>query len=205
LKHIDLLDPRLFVDATKLKSNQKKLPSTSKKLTASLDGGIPFGTLTEIGAPLGKEGRLLFLTFLSQASKEGMWMLWINGHDQLRIFPPAWFSRGITPENIVFANAQHPTQELQQALLSPLFKVIIIDAPSHTLKKEECAYLCHCARNNKQAIIVLRDFFLTPRLGNTWATLRLNLSKNHFQNRYRIQVVRGLPQHASWLEEKDIQ
>jgi len=203
LNHEVSVQASSFPQLTALNLEEKrrqKLASTNSQVTTFLEGGLPFGAVTEIGCPLGCEGRPLLLSFLAQASKEERPILWVHTHQELKLFPPAWFARGIDPKHIVFSVAKDPVSDLKRAFLNPFFSVIVADLSKGLLSAEECAFLSTRARVQRQAIILIRPYFLTNKLGNPWTPLRLNMSK--WSHRYggegppsrqafSIQIVRG--------------
>ena len=85
-----------------------KYSSSVSKITSFLDGGIPEKRISEWGIPAGQRGRELVLTFLKQASQSQKRVLWVNGHADLTIFPPAWYARGIDPQSIFFTTSDDP-------------------------------------------------------------------------------------------------
>jgi hypothetical protein len=73
--------------------------------------------------------------------------------------------------------------------MEPSFDLIVLDAPKH-LSDDDCAFIAHQARDNGYTVLLLRDWFLSPKKGNVWARLRLNCwQENHS---IYIDTVKGL-------------
>ena len=138
---------------------------------------------------------MLLLSFLVRATSsvegEPLWVLWVSSHEGLCVFPPAWFSRGISPERILFAQSAEPVKELKRVLMHPFFRLIVLDSPKRCTQ-EDCFFLNRQARNHHQVVVLVRDFFLSNLRGNIWARLRLNCWKQHHNNHFMIRTVKGL-------------
>lgn len=175
-------------------TEQEYLRAFDKELDLFFGGGLPLSSLVECGFPMGREGRRVLLPFLTNASR-GMqyapaFVLWINGHENLEVFPPAWFARGLAPEKTVFTQSSDVLVELKQAFLSPLFKVIVMDSPQF-FSLEDCLFLRRMAKKNKQVIVLLRNFFLSNKKGNIACALRFNAWCEHTQGAMVLQAVKG--------------
>lgn len=174
----------------------RRLRSCIEEVDTFLDGGLPFNGVTEFGMPLGKEGRLLLLRFLVNATRgldmDPIWTLWVSSHSDFRIFPPAWFARGVAPSRIVFTQSQSPAHDLKRAIINPFFKLIVLDSPRH-FSRDDCFFINTQARHNQQLILLLRNFFLSNKQGNVWAKLRFNCWKQQNSGRFILRTIRGLP------------
>ncbi len=195
----------------KLELGTARLPSLIPALDAFLGGGFPFGAVSECGMPLGMGGRYLLLKFLAQAAEQHeppLWVLWISSHQDLEVYPPAWVSffnlqnsgHEAAFDHIIFAYSEKPVQDLKRALARKLFQVVIMDAPPK-LDHGECSFISQNAREQKQAVIIVRDFLLSNKRGNVWATLRMNCVKNSYTRQYVLQAVRGLSKKILYLDE----
>jgi len=197
--------PHLNFSVEAVKNPPQKLAACVDEIDTFLEGGIPFGGVTEFGMPLGREGRVLMLKYLINATCgiriKPVWTLWISCHENFQVFPPAWFSRGVSPEKIVFTNSRKPLQDLKRAIINPLFKLIVLDSPPR-FSKEDCFFLSRQARENHQLIMLLRHFFLTNRQGNIWANLRMNCWKKHASGEFIIKVIRGLSDRQLSIKEE---
>jgi hypothetical protein len=91
--------------ASKLKNHSafEFITSSICEFDLFLNGGIPTKALTELGMPLGQEARELLIPFIINVLSKGQYVLWISGHTDLKIYPPAWFARGVLPSKIIFA------------------------------------------------------------------------------------------------------
>lgn len=182
----------------------ERLSSGIPDLDHFFDGGLPFAAITECGMPLGLGGRFVLLHFLANGTRHvspPLWVLWVSSYQELEIFPPAWMAKDVSLEQVVFAYSKKPMQDLKRAILHHLFKVIVFDAPPH-MDKDDFTFLCQRARENNQIIVVLRDFFLTNKQGNVWASLRFNCAKNPSTNEYVLTSLKGL--QRKWFLFKDV-
>jgi len=182
---------------------QNKLLFGIPLLDDFLKGGLPFGKVTELGMPLGKEGRSLLVTLLAhnqiQAQKPFR-VLWISCFPGISIYPPAWFIRGVSEKDTIFAYSEKPIVELKRAIIHSFFKMIILDAP-RGFTRNDSLFLSTQAKKNKQVIILVRDFFLSNLKGNIWAQLRLNCWRRSHKHEFVIRVVRGVPSGELRLKE----
>jgi hypothetical protein len=156
---------------------------------------LPFGKVTELGMPLGKEGRLLLIKLLAvhqTAAQSSFRVLWISCFPGISIYPPAWFARGVSEKDTIFTYSEKPINQLKRAIMHSFFKMIILDAPQG-FTREDSLFLNIQAKKNNQVIILVRDFFLSNLKGNIWAQLRLNCWLRPQKHEYVIRVVRGLP------------
>ena len=156
---------------------------------------FPSSTLIECGFPLGRQGRYALLPFLAESTQKSHRVLWINGHDDLTVFPPAWFSKGIEPSHLIFANSPQPVSELRRAIIHPLFRIVVIDAAAGQVNRRACAFLAIQARKHRKTIIVIRNYFLSHRSGNPFARLRFNGFNMEETENCLLRPVRGLTTH----------
>lgn len=182
--------PSLFM-ADVSEAPTRCLASSIRALDQFLDGGLRFGSLTEWGSPLGRGGREVILQYLQCAEHHKDWCLWVCGQQDVRVYPPAWSARGVELSKIRFTYSDHPVRDLKPVFLDPFFRVIVLDV-TRSLSLDDCAFLAQRARANRQAIIIVRDYFLSEKRGNVWAQLRLNCWQQEDGKRYHIRVVRGL-------------
>jgi hypothetical protein len=87
-------------------------------------------------------------------------------------------ARGIDLSRMRFARTDHPLTDLKAALLSPVFSAIIFDRPIR-LRPDDCAFLAAQSRVNGRHTMILRDYFLSNKLGNVWARQRVNIDIVH--------------------------
>jgi len=188
-----------------VRSQPEKLASCVETIDAFLEGGIPFGSITEFGMPLGREGRALILKFLANATQgkqtKPLWTLWASSHEDFQVFPPAWFAKGVSASRIVFTHSQKPLRDLKRAIMHPLFKVIILDSPQK-FTKDDCSFISRQARANRQLVVLLRNFFLSNRQGNIWAKLRINCWKRHNTREFVLKVIHGLSHRQLTIREE---
>lgn len=198
--------PGSMVSGGTLAVQPRKLGSCIREVDDFLDGGLPFNGITEFGMPLGKEGRLLLLKFLVNATRglevEPTWTLWVSSHDDFSVFPPAWFARGVSPSRIVFTQTEAPARDLKRAIINPFFKLVVLDSPQR-FSKDDCFFINTQARLNQQLVILLRDFFLSNKQGNVWAKLRFNCWKQPGGS-FILRTVRGLPRRQVSIYEEQL-
>lgn len=171
------------------------LASSIPVLNETLEGGLRWGELCEWGCPWGCGGREVIIRFLcslpSDYQQQTNWCLWVQGQDDVNIYPPAWEAQGVDLAYIRFTSSQNPVKDLKPVFLSSLFKIIILDCPQ-TLSAEDCQFLARQARQYRQIIILIRNYFLSPKKGNIWAKLRLNCWRQHLSEKFFIKVIKGL-------------
>lgn len=187
-------NPDLFMASDAATQGPHCLASSISALDQFFDGGLRFGELSEWGAPLGRGGRDIIIRYLTRRgipAEDKHWCLWICGKTEVKVYPPAWMARGVDLSSIRFTYCSNPVRELKPVFMDPFFRVIIMDAPKH-LSTEDCAFIAQRARANKQAIIMIRDHFLSPSQGNVWARLRLNCWQDEDGGRFHVRIIRGL-------------
>ena len=148
---------------------------------------------------MGREGRCILLPFLANLSQGQQYppafILWINGYENLQVFAPAWFARGLVPERTVFAYSADVLVDLKRIFMSPLFKMIVIDSPQF-FALEDCLFLRRMAKKHQQVIVLVRNYFLTNKKGNIASNLRLNAWRDHTQGAMSLQAVKGFGPRA---------
>lgn len=170
-----------------------RLASPLPLLNQCLAGGVPFGSLSEWGLPLGLHGREVILSFLSTATSgpSAAWVLWAHGRSRIQVYPPAWRARGVELSKMRFTKSVEPIRELKPLFMDPFFKVIVLDAPGR-LTDEDYGFLARQARQHKKVIMVLHDHFISTRKGNIWAKLRVNAWRDGSSRKMCLRVMRGL-------------
>lgn len=177
---------------------QERLGSGHQALDDFFSGGLPWGAVTEWGVPLGRGGRRLVAAFVASATKvktasEPSLVLWVYAtKSALSVYPPAFLASGIDLSWIRFVATAWPLRELKPVFLDPLFKVIVLDSPER-LTGDDLAFVAHQARANTQAVLVLRNYLLSPKSGNVWARVRLNAWQEAKRpGEFVVKAVRGL-------------
>lgn len=134
------------------------------------------GKITEIGMPIGHDFRRIVVAEIASMTQALQWALWVNGHDHVTPFPPAWFAAGINSRRMVFAHYPHASiADLKLVFSRPLFKLIVLDG-AYKLTAAEWSFLAHQARRNSSAVVILRPYRLSNQNGNVWTALRLNIA-----------------------------
>ena len=159
-------------------------------LSQFLGGGLPKRAMTEMGMPLGREGRNLLLPFLAEVTGAQQMALWICGHADMMVYPPAFFAAGIVADKMVFAQAPGPLQSMVTALTSPLFKMIVVDSPKRFTDRDGF-FLRSQAEKHEQMIVLIRNYFLSTKRGSSWARLRINAWRDSSGDGYRLAAVKG--------------
>ena len=167
----------------------RRLAGPWPQLNHFLEGGLPFKSLCEWGVPRGRGGREVILSFLR--SPDAGPALWVHSDAGQRVYAPAWEARGIDLQRIRFATSSKPVEELKPVFMEDLFRIIILDCPPR-LTPGDLAFLEQRARRQNQIIMLLQDYFLTPRLGNARTRLRLNAWQDGPSGRCTVRVIRGL-------------
>lgn len=181
--------PIQFATQLETTTEKNKIPSINPKITQFLGGGLPKGAITEIGIPVGFSGRSIVADFVSHVTQTDL-CLWVNGHSEMRLYPPAWISKGINPLKWVVANSSAPVRELKSSLMQPIFQLLILDMESSQLSTDDIAFIGMQARLHKYAVVVIRPHLLSNQRGNTWAKLRLNIAPH--QHLLHLSVIKGL-------------
>lgn len=195
--------PTLCLETSVNYNKQEKLTLGIPLVDQFLNGGLPFGKVTELGMPLGKEGRSLLVKLLAHHQtpvQKAFRVLWISCFPGISIYPPAWFVRGVSEKDTIFTYSEKPITELKRAIMHSFFKMIILDSPKG-LSRDDSLFLSTQAKKNNQVIILVRDFFLSNLKGNIWAQLRLNCWRRPQNRQYVIRVVRGLPSGELRMKE----
>lgn len=186
----------LTCKASQLSSHTARLSATIAQLNHFFQGGLRWGELSEWGMPWENGCREVLLTFLQSAHRDQShrpyWCLWVHDQKAINIYPPAWQARGIDLRYIRFASTSRPLKDLQQALSTAFFKVIVLDCVTSNLTPDDCCFLAQQARRHRQIIILLRNYFLSPKKGNAWAKTRVNCWHDPLQNIFYLKSVKGL-------------
>jgi hypothetical protein len=172
---------------------------SASQVSDQLSGGIPLGSLLEMGMPFGNGGRRLLVQFIAAVTSgisgaQRHWCLWISARTQPEVYPPAWQAMGVDLNLLRFASSESPVADLKAAFLDDLFRLIVIDHPKG-LRSDEYVFLAQCARQHRKIIIVAHDRVLSPKDSNTAARYRLNVLKPQGQNTLQLQPIRGLHQN----------
>ena len=146
------------------------------------------------------------VSFLANATSgawdggQRLWCLWVSARPQFAPYPPAWKAAGVDLRRLRFAQSRAPVRDLKPLFIDTFFRVLVLDNPLE-LSYEDCCFLSHQARQNRQLILILRDQHLSPSQANVSAKLRLNLWRNQETGAYEIESIRGIcnSHHASVL------
>ena len=186
----------------------QRLKSEIVPLDRLFDGGLPLGTVSEWGVPLGSGGRQVILAFLAQATcgnatRAPWWCLWVRPtRADLMVYPPAWHAAGVDLGRVRFATSARPVDDLKPALADPFFKLVVFDEPER-LTDADVAYLSREARRLGRLVLVLQSRWLKAERGTVWAKTRVNCWREGDEQGqaassaprdgfYRVETVRGL-------------
>ena len=140
--------------------------------------------MTEVGIP--HAGRKVILSSLNPEKK----IIWIsNSKSNTTFFPSGWTDLSL--DKIFFLKIENVIKDAKPVFLQPCFDTIVIDG-FRNLRDDDLAFMAIQARAHKIQIILVRDFFLTPNIGNIWARSRFNIFYNPKLNTFKIQTVRGI-------------
>lgn len=158
--------------ASRLSTTSQRLASGTRIVDHFLKGGLPIGGICEWGIPPGYAERDLLLRFVTAARAMTLWIY----HPSLTIYPPAWTTRGIDLSLLRFVSGSEPLSTLKPVFLTDVFKIVVLDMPEK-LQPADCAFLAHRARLQQQTIIIVRNYRLSVKRGNIWASTRLNCER----------------------------
>ena len=144
------------------------------------------GDLIEWGIPPGLNGRLIPVQFLKQQIPTSVW---IYHHHGLGIFASSWISHGVDLQRLFFMRSAQPVKELRPLFLEDTFKRIIIDSPKK-FSKGDLAFVSQQARKYRQIVFLIRHYFLSPKQGNPYASLRINTWQGK-RGAFSLQVIKG--------------
>ena len=131
-------------------------------------------------------GRKIVLLSLKSSKK----IIWIsNSKSNLSCYAPGWTEFGL--EKIFFLKIENVMKEAKHVFLQPCFDTIVIDG-FRNLKDDDLAFIRTQARTHKFQVILIRDFYLTPSIGNVWARSRFNIFYNPKKSIFKIERVKGV-------------
>ncbi len=165
-----------FISAQNLIKRKKDLPIYPvgvKTLDLILDGGISPGKLYEFGMPPGFEGRKILMSLLKGLTEDKVKVIWISPSDRYLLNPAMFFAHNVDLSCIRFAFTNQPLEDLKALFFESLFQVIILDSPG-LIKKDIFSFLNKQTRENRQIILILRDYLLKNEIGNIWSQARIN-------------------------------
>jgi len=169
-----------------IKPDAKVIRTGISELDELFSDGVKPGNLIEWGLPQGRNGRIFPILFLR---KEIPLTIWIYADLGLDIYAPAWASHGIDLRRIFFIKCDNPVKKLKPLFLDDTFKIIVIDSPKK-LSKGDISFISAQARANKQIIFLIRNYFLSPGIGNPFARIRVNCSQND-RGIYSVNFIKG--------------
>jgi hypothetical protein len=169
-----------------IRPEAKVIRTGISELDEIFSDGVKPGKLIEWGLPQGRNGRILPILFLR---KEIPLTIWIYADLGLDIYAPAWASHGIDLRKIFFVKCDDPVRKLKPIFLDNTFKVIVIDSPKK-FSKGDISFISVQARANRQIIFLIRNYFLSPRIGNPFVQIRVNCSRND-RGIYSVNFIKG--------------
>ena len=169
-----------------IESDVKVLRTGISELDELFSNGVKPGKLIEWGLPQGRNGRIFPVLFLR---KEIPLTIWIYADLGLDIYAPAWAAHGVDLGRIFFLKCDDPVKKLKPLFLDDTFKIIIIDSPKK-LSRGDISFISIQARANKQIIFLIRNYFLSPRIGNPFAHIRVNCSQS-YKGIYSVNFIKG--------------
>lgn len=169
-----------------IKPDAKVIRTGISELDELFSDGVKPGRLIEWGLPQGRNGRIFPILFLR---KEIPLTIWIYADLGLDIYAPAWASHGIDLRRIFFVKCDDPVKKLKPVFLDNTFKIIVIDSP-RKFSKGDISFISVRARANRQIIFLIRNYFLSPKIGNPFARTRVNCSQNN-RGIYSVNLIKG--------------
>ncbi len=167
-------------------SDQGQLLHSGIEALDRIFAGIKPGDLIEWGIPPGLNGRLIPLQFLKRQIPASVW---IYHHHGLGIFASSWISHGVDLQRLFFIRSAQPVKELRPLFLEDTFKRIIIDSPKK-FSTGDLAFVSQQAREYRQIVFLIRHYFLSPKQGNPYASLRIN-TRQVGEGEFSLQVIKG--------------
>lgn len=175
-----------------------------------LGGGLATGGLSEWGMPIGQGSREVILRFIDHSTNAQRQVLWVNGQEDLTIYPTAWSARGVNLRRLRFVDTDKPLDCLKPVFLEPSFDLVVLDAPKR-LGHDDWAFLSRQARLLQMHVMVLQNFFLSPKRGNVWARIRVNCTASSRRDSeavpfsgWQLKVLRGGQQQVFRLASLDL-
>lgn len=175
-------------------------------------GGLAAGCLSEWGMTAGQGAHEVVLRFVISVTRAGGQVLWVNGQEELGVYPTAWSARGVDLQMIHFVDTQKPLDDLKPVFLEPCFDLVVLDAPGR-ISGDDWAFLARQARLLQMHVMVVQNFFLSSRRGNVWARTRVNceaalnngdrMADSPFAG-WRLKALRGAVQQVIELGALDL-
>jgi len=164
-----------------LRKNKKR-----SQLSSLLGRHIKPGKIIEWGLPHGKKGRVFPILYLRDKRLPSVW---VYSNTNLTIYPPTWASHGVDLARVFFVKCDDPLTKLKPIFLEDTFKLIVLDSPKK-LSNGDLAFLARKTRENKQILFIIRNYFLSPKVGNPFASIRVNCFVDR-EGTYEIKFVKG--------------
>jgi hypothetical protein len=185
LNHQEIWKKLKSVDLS-IKPDAKVICTGISELDELFSDAVKPGRLIEWGLPQGRNGRIFPILFLR---KEIPLTIWIYADLGLDIYAPAWASHGIDLRRIFFVKCDDPVKKLKPIFLDNTFKIIVIDSPKK-FSRGDISFISVQARANRQIIFLIRNYFLSPKIGNPFAQIRVNCSRND-RGIYSVNFIKG--------------
>ena len=147
------------------------------------------GGIYEWGVPWMESGRIVIVKILKSLCKDE-WILWCHGNEDSRLNHESFLAHGINPDRFRIAYTQQPMKDLKAAIVSPMFKFIVIDSASD-LNDISLAFLHHKAKELKKTIFIVRPFFLSSKKGSIWSKMRFNIEQKTIHGELNIRSIKG--------------
>ena len=153
-----------------------------------LTNHLEAGTISEWGVPYSQAGREVLVRLL--AALEGP-IVWAYPFEDLTIYPPGWWGRGVELERLFFVYCQdNPVKALRPLIMESTFKIVVLDLKQN-LSRSDWAFLKQQARLNRQYVFVLRSYLLKTSLGNPFASSRFNVWSENVYNSFCLEKIKG--------------
>ncbi len=165
-----------------------------------LHDGFARKGIAEFGIP--HTGRQVLLPFIANATNQACPTLWVNGFQELEVYPPLMFSKRIDAQKIFFVNTSEPFQRLKPVFANPVFKLLILD--SVKLSLDECLYLRQHADRFGCLILLIRNYYLSNQQGNITAQVRVNVEFDVQNQHFRLHKIKGIPPHELKLAAQEL-
>jgi hypothetical protein len=181
-------------------SKGRRVPSNLAIINRFLEGGFPQGSVVEWGQKTGQGARRILSTFVAHTTTHQSWCLWVSGHKGMSLYPPSLQAAGIDLDYLRICYSRQPFTDIHPVLLDGFFKFIIFDGVK--ISNEQFGQLHRLARQHQSVIITLQEHLISDRQNNVWARIRLNSWQESINDRYGLNVIRGLsPRHLTVTQE----
>ena len=170
-------------------NNLKENETISISITQGKELNFAWGCMYEWGLPPGHYGRDILIRIAAEFSSKH-WVLWSHSDDNSTPNHDAWIAHNINIDKFRFACSKDPIEDLKAAILSPIFKFIVLDGASN-LNNTSLAFLHHKAKKLKKIIFIIQPFYLDSKRGSIWCKKRININHDIQKRVLQLKSIKG--------------